>query len=98
MNFIAMYQPESLHSTVIDLRTTPLDHRSLIHVLTESRDGARTFYSMVSALLPCTDPQNDICIVHDITGEKEKAADIFHRLVSGTVTPCTLEDILSDLL
>lgn len=98
MKFHIMQQTESLHSIVIDLHSTPLDNRSLIYALTESNDGSRIFYSITAALSPCTDPRTDICIVHDITGERETAAGLFRLLAKEAVTPCTLEDILSDLL
>lgn len=98
MNFSIMQETETLRSTVLAVRTSSLASRSLVHVLMESCSENRIYYSIVSALFPCSDPQEDICIVHDITGEKEKAAGLFHLLADNTVTPCTLEDVLSDLL
>ena len=98
MNFITMLHCESLHSIVLDIRTMHLDRRSLLHILTESCDGMRTFYSIVSALYPTSDPCEEVCIVHDVTGDREQARRIFRLLAEGEVTPCTLEDILSDML
>ena len=98
MNFVPLLHCESLHSIVLDIRTTHLDGRALLHSLAGSSDGMRTFYSLVSALYPTSDPREEVCIVHDVTGDREQALRLFRLLAEGEVTPCTLEDILSDML
>ena len=40
----------------------------------------------------------DSSFAYDVTDEKGKALEIFELLVNETVTPCTLTDILEDIL
>ncbi|MBQ7500944.1 MAG: hypothetical protein IJT91_08625 [Clostridia bacterium] len=40
----------------------------------------------------------DSSFAFDITDEKEKAFELFELLVNETVTPCTLNDVLEDIL
>lgn len=35
---------------------------------------------------------------YDISSIRRRAVELFHLVVSGTVTPCTLTDIIEDLL
>ena len=98
MKFDPISQTESLRSTAIRFKTAHLGFRQLFFTLLQSSDGQRSFYSILCTLYPCENPTEDICIVHDITGDKQKADEIFSLLADGAVSPCTMEDILSDLL
>lgn len=98
MMFQAMHTTQSLRSTVKELHNAFVDGVSLISVLMENHEEDRVYYSIAVARLPCADPARDIRIVHDIGGDADTAGDIFRQITSGLVTPCTLEDVLSDLL
>ena len=37
-------------------------------------------------------------MIENVTTDEDKARELFHRIVEGTVTPCTLSDVLEDLL
>lgn len=98
MIFETTERTESIRSIVKEIRCAPLDGRTLVTVLTESADGGRICYSVAAALLPSAAPHEDACIVHDITGDAGEASRIFRLIADGCVTPCTLEDVLSDML
>jgi hypothetical protein len=98
MNCDNISPTESLRSTAIRFRTASLGFQQLSLTLLKSIDGQRCFYSIICTLIPCENPQEDICIVHDITGDEQKASEIFTLLADGAVSPCTMEDIISDLL
>jgi len=94
-----MHDTVSVHTTVISLREKKLSElTSLVTVLMRSENDERTYYSIAAAVAPCTDPAQDICIVHDITGDSAQAEKIFRRIADREVCPCTLEDVLSDML
>ena len=40
----------------------------------------------------------DFRMIHDITGNARKAERIFHTIARGAVTPCTLADVLEDMI
>ena len=89
----------SVHTTVIALREKKIaEDRRLSAVLMKTETDDRTYYSIASAITPCTDTALDICIVHDITCDAVRAEEIYNRIADGEVYPCTLEDILSDML
>jgi len=72
--------------------------KTLTTVLLQTEENGRLYYSFAAVLCPVEIPSEDICIVHDVTGNPEDANHIFRLLTEGSVTPCTLEDVLSDLL
>ena len=70
----------------------------------------RITYILLEDSLPCGERYYSITIqldgsrrresrtVQDITGDRELALHLFWMLCRGTVTPCTLTEVLSDLL
>lgn len=40
----------------------------------------------------------DYCVVNRITSNKDKAMCIFKKIVENTVSACTLEDVICDLI
>ncbi len=69
----------------------------LVYSLLRSKTSEASLYS-VGVTLYDRDGQNDAALVTDVTGNDEEAAALFQKLVDGTVTPCTLTDVLEDLL
>jgi len=73
-------------------------------------EAGRTTYTLLEDILPCGEycysisihldgPQGIECrTVRDITGSRELALHMFWMICRGTVTPCTLTEVLSDLL
>lgn len=70
----------------------------------------RTTYILLEDILPCGERYYSITVqldgplgsecrtVRDITGDRDLALHMFWMICRGTVTPCTLTDVLSDLL
>lgn len=56
-----------------------------------------SFYSIGVLALDETS-QADFRMVHDITREYDEAERIFKAITDGNVTPCTLEDVLCDMI
>lgn len=73
-------------------------------------DVGRTTYILLEDLLPNGERCYSItvqlegtlgierCTVQDITGNRQLALQLFWKICRGTVTPCTLTEVLSDLL
>ena len=57
----------------------------------------RVAYAILSRIQYC-DGNRSECLVRDITSDKTLAEEFYYKIISGTVTPCTLTDVLSDLL
>lgn len=45
-----------------------------------------------------TDHQQEECTVRDVTTDRQLALQLFWQLCRGTVTPCTLTEVLAELL
>lgn len=88
----------SIKTTVKAIEERKADPWTITTILTENDADGRIYYSIAVALSPCVHPEEDVCIVHDITGEEAFARQLFTQIADGCVTPCTLEDVLSDLL
>ena len=59
--------------------------------------SGRTAYAILARIVYLNGRQNE-CLVHDITSDKAVALAFYHKIIRGTVTPCTLTEVLSDLL
>ena len=79
----------------IEERTTA--PHTLTTILSETSDRGRQYYS-ITVLLRQKESTQSVCTVPDITSSGEKAEDIFRAITEGYVTPCTLQDVISDLL
>ena len=45
-----------------------------------------------------SDDRAEDAVVHDVCRNRAEAETLFHAIVKGLVTPCTLMDVLEDLL
>jgi len=66
-------------------------------LIREVPSPGRTAYGILSRIT-YTNGKREEYLVHDITDDRDKAEEFYYKILSGTVTPCTLTDILSDLL
>jgi len=88
----------SASQTIQTYRTSPLPGCCLYCALLEEvLPSHRTAYA-IHVHLEHANGKDDTCTVHDITGDTAFACEIFHKICRGTVTPCTLSEVLSDLL
>ncbi|MBQ7921121.1 MAG: hypothetical protein IJ325_00895 [Clostridia bacterium] len=72
---------------------------------------AELYYELIEEVLPdnrityalfvrlsYSDGKQKECLVQDITSDKDLATVLYHKILCGSVTPCTLTEVLSDLL
>ena len=74
------------------------DGYTLITVLLETNTYQRTFYSIAITLFTEKQPEADARLIEDVTGDRSVAQSLFRLITEGTVTPCTLSDVLEDQL
>lgn len=77
---------------------TPQEGFTLITTLLETEEESRTHYSISVALFTKDPCGTDARLIRDITGERGTAESLFRLITDGTVTPCTLPDVLEDAL
>lgn len=75
----------------------PTDSLHLTTVLMKIHCNDHSHYA-IGVLASCEDQPTDFRMVHDVTRNPEVAEFLFGAIVKGQVTPCTLIDVLSDLL
>ena len=75
----------------------PTDSLHLTTVLMKIHCNDHSHYA-IGVLASSEDQPTDFRMVHDVTRNPEVAEFLFGAIVKGQVTPCTLGDILSDLL
>ena len=88
----------SVYASVIRTKTEEIAGRYLSTFLCETVHEDEIYYSIAAALFPVWDPQEDIAIVSDITADRAYAEELYRKIADGSVLPCTLADILSDML
>ncbi len=71
---------------------------TLITSLLRTFDTERSYFSIAVVLFSEADGGEDARLIEDITGDTELAHSLFRLIVDGTVTPCTLTDVLEDHL
>ena len=76
------FATDSLHLTTVLMKIHCNDHS----------------HYAIGVLASSEDQATDFRIVHDVTRDPEEAEFLFDAIVKGQVTPCTLIDVLSDLL
>lgn len=75
----------------------PTDSLHLTTVLMKIHCNDHSHYA-IGVLASSEDQARDFRMVHDVTRDPEVAEFLFGAIVKGQVTPCTLIDVLSDLL
>ena len=75
----------------------PTDSLHLTTVLMKIHCNDHSHYA-IGVLASSEDQATDFRMVHDVTRDPEEAEFLFGAIVKGQVTPCTLIDVLSDLL
>ena len=75
----------------------PTDSLHLTTVLMKIHCNDHSHYA-IGVLASSEDQATDFRMVHDVTRDPEVAEFLFGAIVKGQVTPCTLIDLLSDLL
>ena len=68
----------------------------LDYILHETSENNRPVYSIT--IRKETAGSTEEACAYDITSIRRRALELFHLVVSGTVTPCTLCDIMEDFL
>ena len=76
---------------------SPTDSLHLTTVLMKIHCNDHSHYA-IGVLASSEDQATDFRLVHDVTRDPEVAEFLFGAIVKGQVTPCTLIDVLSDLL
>ena len=75
----------------------PTDSLHLTTVLMKIHCNDHSHYA-IGVLASSEDQATDFRLVHDVTRDPDVAEFLFSAIVKGQVTPCTLIDVLSDLL
>ena len=75
----------------------PTDSLHLTTVLMKIHCNDHSHYA-IGVLASSEDQATDFRLVHDVTRDPEVAEFLFGAIVKGQVTPCTLIDVLSDLV
>ena len=83
---------------IIQFRSADVEDLHLEYRLYESRQTAdrRRCYAISAAVLSHGD-REEVCVC-DVTRTKRRALSLFRLICDGLVTPCTLTDVLEDLL
>ena len=75
----------------------PTDSLHLTTVLMKIHCNDHSHYA-IGVLASSEDQATDFRLVHDVTRDPDVAEFLFSAIVKGQVTPCTLIDVLSDML
>lgn len=76
------FATDSLHLTTVLMKIHCNDHS----------------HYAIGVLASSGDQPTDFHMVHDVTRDPDEAEYLFDAIAKGQVTPCTLIDVLSDLL
>ena len=76
----------------------PDEGLTLITTLLETVLMERTYYSIAVTLIGEAPYSAEARLIKDITGDADTAECLFRKIADGTVTPCTLTDVLEDAL
>lgn len=98
-----LFSKESLkaNSTVCPVKTV-IQHvgedLTLISTLVRNDTAQHPFFSIAVTLFAPNTGRNDARMIENVTTDGNTAEELFRRITEGTVTPCTLSDVLEDLL
>ena len=99
MHFAKESEPAS--SAVIPVETavkTPAEGLTLMSVLLRTDLDDSSFFSIAVILYTENAENTDSRLIRNITSDPKQASEIFRKIADGTVTPCTVSDVLEDLL
>ncbi len=71
---------------------------TLISTLMRNDTASHSFFSIAVSLFAPDTGRNDARMIENVTTDGKTAEELFRRITEGTVTPCTLSDVLEDLL
>lgn len=54
--------------------------------------------SYTCLIITVTDGESDTALLRDVSSRKDTAKALFSSLVSGAVTPCTVYDVIEDMI
>ena len=86
----------STRSVSTAIRHLPEGRLLITNLLHTAREGC-SFFSIAVTMF-CDDAPGDMQFVEDFARTPETAQSLFRQISDGTVTPCTLCDVLEDLL
>ncbi len=93
-----MINQQTVHRIVKKTEKTEQGEVELTYVLTETH-GIGAFGSVYSVTVSIRKGSYvEEQTAYDVSRKKEKAVEIFELLYRNTVTPCTLIDVLTDIL
>ncbi|MBE6561535.1 MAG: hypothetical protein E7662_10470 [Ruminococcaceae bacterium] len=97
MTYLEETYTETVRTVVRQMQVRKEENWTLTSVLSETTAAGRRYYS-ITAAVGKDEAAEDICTVSDITGDPAEAERIFRMITDGFVMPCTLEDVISDIL
>ncbi len=97
MTYLEEPYTETVHTVIRQIQVRKADQWTLTSVLSETTAAGRRYYS-ITAAVGKDSAADDICTVSDVTGDPADAERIFRMITDGCVMPCTLEDVISDIL
>lgn len=71
---------------------------TLISLLLKTDTAHTSYFSVAVAAFADNPSEGDCRLCENVTGDAEKAEELFRLITEGSVTPCTLTDVLEDLL
>ncbi len=71
---------------------------TLISILLRTDTGHTSSFSIAVTLFDGNSANNDARMIEDVTADTDEAEKLFRLITEGAVTPCTLSDVLEDLL
>ena len=88
---------ETARTVIHPIRERTSAPHTLTTILSETTDRGRQYFS-ITVLQRTEEGTQSVCTVPDITAAREEADELFRAITEGYVTPCTLQDVISDLL
>ncbi len=86
-----------IHAVQTDVRR--IENRfTLLLSLLQSEWTGRESYAIAAAIFSEDAGETDAVLIEDITSCRHTAQALFRQIKEGAVTPCTLADVLEDLL
>ena len=93
-----MKKDTKIHQAIISQKSIHVEEFDLVYSLFKSkkRSLGRYVYSIEISVSDGNNVESNF--VYDVTRLKKRAETIFHLLCENAVTPCTLCDVLEDIL
>lgn len=75
-----------------------LIYRLTEHPLPPNRFRHEGIYTLTVTKISCGGKDREVCSLPDVTRSRREAEQIFDLISRGLVTPCTLEEVIEDLM